>query len=256
MRYQKKKHKVLVSSKINDIRWRFDFHYDFYNRGSKVHGISGNGRRFECNHNDGGCLCFSSICCVGMVCNSGIYRIQFEIDKIENGDYTYGNILGLTCDNFGSLDLGKYKDKDKYGHKNNYRWWSNSFNWIGWSARDKKDDVKLPNGLYCGCYDSGRAGNIFRGGSAAGSGFKYMSRNDKYAERLPFFESGDIVELIYNSDLGLLSFKLYKHGQDKNVNANSKVSSLDSYITGLPRDLTFYWFCAHQRKPMIITIFD
>ena len=75
------------------------------------------------------------------------------------------------------------------------------------------------------------------------------SRNDKYSKRLPVYKSGDIVELIYNSDLGILSFKLYGK-------ANAKVSSLDSYISGLPRDLTFYWFCAHVNKPMIITILD
>ena len=149
--------------------------------------------------------------------------------------------------------MSKYKDKDYHGvYKNNYDWRSNSFNWIGWSARDAKDDIYLPNGLYCGCSASGnRAGNIFRGGS----GFKYVSRNGQYAERLPVWRSGDIVELIYNSDLGLLSFKLYKlSGKDKNVNED--VSSLDCYVSGLPRGLTFYWFCAHAYTAMIITILD
>ena len=153
--------------------------------------------------------------------------------------------------------MSKYKDKDYHGvYKNNYDWRSNSFNWIGWSARDAKDDIYLPNGLYCGCSASGnRAGNIFRGGS----GFKYVSRNGQYAERLPVWRSGDIVELIYNSDLGILSFKLYKKkfGWFGAVSSNEDVSSLDCYISGLPRDLTFFWFCAHASdEPMIVTILD
>ena len=157
---EKGKDVVLVSCKMNDIRWRFDFQYDYWNQGSKVHGISDNGRRFECNYNGyGWCYCFSSISSVCMACNSGIYKIKFKIDKIDNS-YGYGNILGLTCDNFGSLDLGKYKRK--HDGKNNYDWRENSFNWIGWSGYDKEDDALLHNGLYCGYRNSGRAGNIFR----------------------------------------------------------------------------------------------
>ena len=250
---------VGVVSKMNDVRWRFDFCYDFRNRnqGSQVHGISNNGRRFECHHNHDffGFLCFSSIIKCGMICNSGIYQIKLKIDKIDNSSPGYGNIVGLTSDNFGdgSIALGQYNGE--------YDWTLNSFNWIGWSGCDREDDVRLPNGLYCGAGSAdSRADNIFRV-----SGFKYLSRNGRYSKRLPGYGSGDIISLIYNSDLGQLSFKLFRNKNTNTNNTNNngssnenieEVSLLDSYIYNLPRDLTFYWFIGHWRKPMSVTILD
>ena len=224
----------VFGSKMNDIRWRFDFHYDKRNRGSKVHGIDENGRHFQCNHDDGYCSCFSTIIGTGMVYNSGIYKIKFKIDKIYNA-YGYGNILGLTSDNFGSIDLDKYNG--------DYKWYQYSFKYIGWSSLVYTDEY-LPNGLYCGSTPDTCARNIFRR-----AGFKYVSRNGKYGARLPFLRSSDRVVMVYNSDLGELSFELYRK-------ENGKESLLDSFIHNLPRGLTFYWFCGHSYKPMSITILD
>ena len=163
-------------------------------------------KHIECISDNSGCSCFSSIVKHGMVCNSGIYKIKLKIDTIYNGVDGSGNMIGLTTDNFGngSIDLG---------NDGSYDWVRDSVSWIGWSARDKQDDVDLPNGLYCGCGKSGRAANIFRR-----SGFKCKSRNGKYSDRLPVYRSGDIVVLIYNSDLGQLSFELFKKKEKSNNN--------------------------------------
>ena len=239
--------KDVVVSKNNDIRWRFDFHCDWKNRRSKIHGIENNRRRIKCDCYRSLCYCFSSISRVGMVCNSGIYKIKLKIDKIENDGYS--NILGITTGNFSNVSTNLGKD-------GKYYWTEGSRNWIGWGAMDKKDDVFLPNGLYCGGRYVGRRKNIFRR-----SGFKYKSRNGKYLTRLPVCKSGDVVVLIYNSDLGHLSFQLFEKKKnsksfDNDSNCNEKVSLLDSYICNLPRDLTFYWFFGHSYKQMSITILD
>ena len=220
--------------KINDIDWRFDFHYDRKNRGSRIHGIDKSGTSFKCYHRYT-CCCFSTIVGNGMVCNSGIYKIKLKIDKISNA--WRGNMMGLTSDNFidGSIDLAKNGTYDWMG--------PNCYNWIGWAADDSKDNVKVPNGLYCGSYDSGRQNNIFRV-----NGFKYVSRSGKHSSRLPGYDSGDVVVMIYNSDLGQLSFKLFKE--------NEQVSKVDSYIDNLPRGLTFYWFFGHIYGQMSITILN
>ena len=240
----KRKNTSVLVSKSNNIHWHFDFHYDRLNLGSKIHDIDKIGKCVKCNHN-GVCFCFSTINKYGMVCNSGIYKIKLKIDKIYNDPghmHASGNMIGLTSDNFG----------DSWDDKNGlYDWRTDSLNWIGWSANDRKDDTKLPNGLFCGHGDSGRASNIFRV-----SGFKYKSRNDKYSDRLPVYRSGDIVVLLYNSDLGQLSFQLFKQKFGWFGNSNEEISSLDSYIYKLPRDLTFYWFVGHQYQPMSITILD
>lgn len=74
---------------------------------------------------------------------------------------------------------------------------------------------------------------------------------------LPVYKSGDIVILSYNSDLGGLSFKLFKNNCNNSDNEqNEKDSLLDSYISNLPRDLTFYWFFGHAYKSMGISILD
>ena len=233
-----------IICKYNNIDWQFDFHYGSDNKGC-------NGKHIECNPQYGSCHCFSTITKHGMVCNSGIYTIKLKIDKINN-DRGYGNMIGLTSDNFKnggseSIDLGTYAN-------GKYDWRTQSLNWIGWSACGLENDERLPNGLYCGSGDTGRTSNIFRVNK-----FKYKSRNGKYCQRLPVYKSGDIVVLIYNSDLGQLSFQLFtkkEKSNNNNNNDNEKVSTLDSYIYNLPRDLTFYWFIGHQWERIGMTILD
>ena len=231
----KQENAVASKSSSNDIRWRFDFHYDSKLKGPQAHGIDKDGRRFQCNHDGSGlCYCFSTIGKYGMACNTGIYKIKLKIDKVHN--YRFWNMVGLTSDNLsdGSIDLN---------NDCTYRWAMDSDSWIGWSSYDVKLDELFPNGLCCGNGDSGRASNIFRR-----NGFKYASRNDRYTQRLPAFKSGDKVVMIYNSDLRELSFELFKK--------NQKVSLLDSYIYNLPPDLTFYWFVGHGDHQMSVTILD
>ena len=157
-------------------------------------------------------------------------------------------MVGLTSDNYvdGSIDLCKE------GH---YDWIEQSDNWIGWGSSDKENGEFLPNGLFCGWGGPISASNIFRR-----SKFKYASRNGKYSSRLPFFKSGDIVVLTYNSDLGHLSFQLFKmntkSGWFGGYSSNEEVSLLDSYIYNLPRDGTFYWLVGHQCGQMSATILD
>ena len=180
-----------------------------------------------------------------MVCKSGIYKIKFKIDKIDNGIFGYGNIVGITSDKFDDGSIN-------FGTPGKYRWLKKSPNWIGWRSQVRDDDVRLPHGLYCGSGESGRRKNIFRR-----SEFKYTSRNGKHSETLPIYRSGDIVVMIYDSDVGQLSFQLFSKKEDNgNGNENEEVSILDSYIHNLPRDLTFYWFVGHEGFPMSITILD
>ena len=61
-----------------------------------------------------------------------------------------------------------------------YDWCANSNNWIGWSAYDHKQSIQIQN------------------------------RNGNYLTRLLICKSGDIVILSCNSDLGRLSFQLFK----------------------------------------------
>ena len=243
-----------ASSKRNNIRWRFDFFYDSYDRQSAVHGIENNYTCIKCKH-DGSCYCFAVIKNVGMQSNSGIYQIKLKINEISNDNFTYGNIVGLVSDcNF-----------IKPSKKGNYKeWFKASNDWIGWSACQYENNIHLPNGLFCGYGDAQRRDkNMFRK-----NGFVYNSHNGKYLSKLPAYRSGDIVVLTYNSDIGQLSFKLFKKNtknnndkNDSNYNNNNhgtkdELSSVDSYISNLPGDLTFYWFFGHVYKSMSITIVD
>ena len=228
---------VVAVSKYNNIHWRFDYHYDRKNRGSKIHGIDNSRRRIKCSH-DICCYCFSSISSIGMNCNSGIYKIKLRIDKIDN-NYS-GNIIGITSKRFSFGGMSLFNN-------GSYKWPKDCANCIGWSASNLKADAELPNGVYC------RAGNIFRRGQLM---FQYKSRNGKHSKRLPGYGSGDIIVLTYNSDLGQLSFGLFKKKFGLFGGGNEKVSSLDSYIYNLPRNLTFYWFFGHHTGPMGVTILE
>ena len=45
-----------------------------------------------------------------MNCNSGIYEIKLKIDKIYFNSGSFGNMIGLTSDNFGNGCTGLGKD--------------------------------------------------------------------------------------------------------------------------------------------------
>ena len=78
--------------------WKFNYFYDFENRGESIHGIYDNGKTFECKHFNHGrdcdCACFSRVS-FGMKPNSGKYKIKFQINIIDNE--CRANAIGITC---------------------------------------------------------------------------------------------------------------------------------------------------------------
>ena len=97
--------------------------------------------------------------------------------------------------------------------------------------------------MYCGSpglIDNSRKNNIFRKNK-----FVYKSINENFQYRLPRINNGDIIVLQYDSDKGILSFS--------KDNDNGK---LDSCISNLPKDLTFYWFVGHFCGQMSLTVVD
>ena len=222
--------------KINKIDWKFNFHYDYRNQGSKIHGVENNGKTMKCDWNDyPSCHCFSSISNIGMKPNSGIYTIKIKINDVCNRTYS-DNIIGITSEKYDNNHETINNNNEHY----NYRW-EEQLNYIGWSACDHENDSTTPNGLFCGYYDTEQKHNIFRKNN-----FIYQSKNDNHKKRLPGFKTDDIIILSYNSTLNELSF--YKE------NDNGK---LDSCIANLPENMTFYWFVAHfDTKPMSISIVD
>lgn len=164
-------------------------------------------------------------------------------------------MIGLTSENFGdnnydskSIRMNGLFKSGKYNWLNDS---NNTLNYIGWSASDDKAGKILSHGLYCGLKDSSRNANVF-----AKNNFVYKSRNGMYTKRLPVYRSGDIVVLIYNSDIGELSFQLFKKRCGIFLDDNDNFSSLNSYIYNLPSDLTFYWFFGHASGPMSISVID
>ena len=222
-------------NKRNKIDWKFNFHYNYENRPSTIHGIEIHGKTMKCDHSSWlgvYCLCFSTMSNNGMKPNSGIYDIRIKINKIKNAS-AWNNIIGITSEQYDKKSLNQLR-KNK-----NYDWTNDSNNYIGWSACGTKDDKQLPNGLYCGEGHNGRKNNIFRKNN-----FIYQSKNGNYKSRLPGFRSGDILLLSYNSNLNELSFgKEFDNGK------------LNSFIKNLPKNRTFYWFVAHfDDNPMSISI--
>ena len=194
--------------KYNNVNWKFDYFYDFENRGKSkgIHGISADGKTFECKCDDKYtcCQCFSRIS-FGMKPDSGVYKIKFKINNIDN-QYPL-NAIGITC-NTHETNNSQYKS-----------WWFYSHDYITWSSKDSKGNhgknVHMPNGLICGYIDACQSRSIF-----TLSKFKYMSNNNSYLEKLPGSKSGDIIEMVYNSNTNQLS--LFK-SNDKLL--NSKVVS-------------------------------
>ena len=235
------------SIEINKIGWRFDYFYDYLNKGSKIHGLKNNGTILECNckhqawklNKYDKCRCFYCAYSLGMTPNSGLYTIKIKINKIECKSSS--NVIGIISqDSKDSINtMGGINNKNILSGC-----WSHELHdYIGWSTSDTVDKISLPNGLRCGTGPTGgnsRMHNIFRRNN-----FQYKSNNQYYRERLPSIETGDVIVLSYNSNLNKLSF-----GKD---NDNGK---LDSYIDNLPKMKTFYWFVGHVQGAMSLHVLN
>ena len=93
-------------------------------------------------------------------------------------------------------------------------------------------NLKMANIYQMVCFggdEDGINNNIFRKNN-----FIYKSKNENYQKRLPFFETGDIIVLSYNSVLHQLSFE-----------CESDNGTLNSFIKNLPQNTTCYWFVGH-----------
>ena len=245
---------------MNKYNWKFNFHYDFENKGSQIHGISNNGKSIKCNWRGyyfyDCCCCFSSMSNIEMKPNSGIYTIKIQINKINNQSYL-SNIIGITSEKYDNnnnnniinnnhIDNNIINQRDKENVDDiksyTYTWHDESNNnFLGWSSCDYENDKELPNGIFCGFGSGAKNKNIFYKNN-----FLYKSNNGNYKNRLPGFKTGDILKLSYNSVLSQLSF--FKENDNGNLNSS---------IVNLPQNRTFYWFVAHyDNKPMSISILD
>ena len=216
-------------AKYNNVDWKFSYFYDYRrpkDRFKRIHGIYDNGKTLECEYDKwDGCACFSRIS-FGMKPNSGKYKIKFKINIINNTSRL--NAIGITCNTHSTNNSQS---------KHNY--WYYSHDYIAWSSLDNqgKDHKNVPNGLICGGSDKHQCGNIF-----ILSNFEYMSNNDSYLQRLPYYKSGDIIELRYDSNNNALSF------------FKSNDPLLNSKIVNVAKDKTFYWIVGHSHKKMSVTI--
>ena len=225
-----------IIAKFLNEQWIFDYWYDYCDRGSKTHCIENNGKTLKCNHSIGACNCFFASFSYDMKPNSGIFKIKFNIDKITK---SWANIFGIISQD-GENNCKKISDNDSTVLKNSiligilsinhdrYCWYSELYDYIGWSAFDQENNEYLPNGLFCG-YDKTLNENIFR--------------NKHYKNRLPGIDNGDIIILEYNSDLSKLTFS--------KENDNGK---LNASIKNLPKEKTFFWFVGHECKEMSVTV--
>ena len=234
---EQKANNVPENAQNHQIPWKFDFFYDFKNRGSTTHSIENNGTKLVCNScNYGGCLCFFISYSFGMKPQSGTYKIKIKIDDIDN---YCANIIGIVSQHSKKKKIIKNNsNQNDYNDKTSY--WSNQlYDYIGWSSCDSKQDNKLlPNGLYCGSHEPSRSNNIFRRNN-----FVYKSNNENYKDRLPIFKSGDIIILSYDSNNGILSFN--------KENDNGK---LNAPISNLPKENTYYWFVGHCALNMSLSV--
>ena len=218
----------------DDVLWTFDCSDE-----SQKHKIENNGKTIKCRNCNYKYNCYFGTFSFGMKPQSGKYKIKFRIDKIfSNG---YANIIGIISENSkqnGKSIQNQNKNGDYDIYKFTNRHWSNDFyDYIGWSADSYQDEDYLPNGLFCGAYDS-RQDNIFRKNK-----FIYSSNNENYPTRLPGWQTDDIVVLEYDSHLSILSFS--------KENDNGK---LDACIGNLPTNETFYWFVGHCQQSIDLTV--
>ena len=66
---------------------------------------------------------------------------------------------------------------------------------------------------------------------------------ENYKDRLPGFESGDIIQLSYDSNNGILSF--FKENDNDKLNAQ---------ISNLPKENTYYWFVGRCWGKMSLSV--
>ena len=226
---------IVTQFLIND--WKFDYYHDFENTGAIRHNITNHGKTVKCNCKNCFCACFFATFLFGMPPKSGIYKIKFKIDRINNGFYS--NTIGIISETSQNThDQNNPKMKKDKNSKEEWYWDDKLYNYIGWSAYGCQINRYLPNGLYCGRNNNNIKNNIFRKNN-----FVYCSNNKNYINRLPSINEGDIIVLEYNSNISILSFS--------KENDNGK---LDSYIKNLPKHETFCWFVGHGYGEMCLTV--
>ena len=240
---QQEKEKQKEKEKENkDISWKFDYFYDYSNKGSKMHGIKNDGKTIECKHNNnwpmvGRCNCFYCAYSYAMVPNTGEYTIRIKVNKIDNGYYS--NIIGIISQDF--IKSTRTDNKNRKNKKtNNLRWYNDLYDYIGWSSHVADNQTVVPYGLRCGADAKSRSHNIFRS-----SHFRYKSNNENYKDKLPSIKNGDVIVLSYDSDAHTLAFS--KDNDD---------GELNSYIHLLPKTKVFYWFVGHASGQMSMSVVD
>ena len=223
-----------ISNPNDKISWKFDYIYDWGNKGPKMHSIENNGKNLVCNCDNDTCRCFYIAFSFGMKPQSGKYKIRIKINDICNGGSA--NVIGIISQHSKNNTIRK-TNQNNDNNKTLY-WFNQLYDYIGWSASGRQDDKHLPNGLLCGWNDSSSKNNIFRNNN-----FVYSSNNEDYSDRLPVFKSGDIILLSYDSNNGILSFC--------KENDNGK---LDAQISNLPKENTYYWFVGHHWRKMCLSV--
>ena len=139
-------------------------------------------------------------CIIWYETNSGKYKIKFKINNIYNESRSAVNAIGITC-NTHDTNKSRYND-----------WWHCSRDYIAWSSMDKRrKNEKPPSRLICGCYPKYQSKNIF-----VLPKFQYISASNSYLQGLPSYKSGDIIEMLYDSNNNSLSF--FK-SNDKSLNS-------------------------------------
>ena len=213
--------------------WKFDYLYDYGNQGPAQHGIRKNGKKIQCSTNDNrDCNCFYSMFSYAMKPQSGKYKIKFKIEYIWR--FSYGNTIGIISENCKNDE----KIKNNESSDKNMMWSEYLHDYIGWSSfgRSPYFTTRL-HGLFYGDEQNFK-NNIF-----CKNNFRYCSNNENYQKGLPEIRSNDIIVLEYDSDLSILSFS---KENDNGI--------LNSYISNLPKNETFYWFVGHQRGGISLTV--
>ena len=183
--------------------------------------IKNNGKTIYCHCQDDGnfiCNCFYRVD-QAMKPKSGIYKIKMKVDQINQNIW---NVIGITS-NTHKTNNSQSKDK-----------WFKSRDYIAWSTTNRNQQF-CPNGFLCGTSEC-EENNIF-----VLNKFKYVSNNN-YKQCAAGLKDKDVVILIYDSDLNILS--LLKEND----------SSFDAKLINSPKNQTFFWFVAHFKKNMSITI--
>ena len=143
-----------------------------------------------------------------------------KVDEISDNIW---NAIGMTI-NTDKTNNSQTSDK----------LWYNSYDYLAWSASGRK--TSGPNGFLCGTSEHEKK-NIF-----VLNKFKYVSNNNNYKECAAPITTKDVVILVYDSDLNILSL------------SKENNSSFDAKLINLPKNQTMYWFVGHFVKKMCLTI--